>query len=124
MPAQNEMSMTIRDGIIAWFDGPEWDDVALKAMKEAEDRILSFAKANAPWADRTGLARERLTTYTSNDDGTIILELYHGVDYGLWLETIQSGRFATIMPTLESYAPFAFSMVTAAVRSARRGSNL
>ena len=124
MSGQNEMSMTIRDGIIAWFDGPEWDEVALKAMKEVEDQILSFAKANAPWADRTGLAREGLSTYTSNDDGTLILELYHTVEYGLWLETIQSARFATIMPTLESYAPFAFSKVTAAVRTARRGENL
>jgi len=111
----------INDGILAWFEGPEWDEVALKAFKEAETQILNTAQTYAPWADRTGDARAGLSTQVNEVDGQITLELFHTVDYGLWLETIQNGRFATIMPTLESYAPYAFSKAEAAIRAARRG---
>jgi len=73
-------------------------------------RILDYAKQNAPWQDRTGDARRLLDVDVQQDEDTIVIQLYHQVDYGLWLEVIESGRFAIIMPTLERFAGEAFTV--------------
>lgn len=113
----------IEDGVIAWFDGPEWDEVAASAFERAADMILSAAQADAPWTDRTGAARSGLDVTVESSGGVVILELFHTVDYGLWLEVIQNGRFATIMPTLERYAPGVFADASEDVAQAREGDN-
>lgn len=66
---------------------------------------LAFAQDQAPWEDRTGDARAGLDTDVRWEGETIVWEMYHTVDYGIWLETIQNGRFSVIMPTLELFAP-------------------
>ncbi|MGX9924108.1 hypothetical protein ACWIG4_30140 [Streptomyces sp. NPDC002248] len=76
-----------------------WADTVLDVGVEA----LEYAKANAPWEDRTGDARDGLDVDVDDSGNTIVLSLFHTVDYGQWLETIQNGRFAIIMPTLEIY---------------------
>ena len=116
-------TMIIQDGIIAWFDGPEWDEVAEGVFKDSEEKLSSKAKANAPWEDQTGEARAGLEAKASNDDGLISLYLYHTVDYGLWLEVIQNGRFATILPTLEEEATGIFREAGQAIARARQGHN-
>ncbi len=73
-----------------------------EAMSQGRGEVESYAKTNAPWADRTGAARNGLTASVYLEGGEIVLELAHTVDYGYWLEVIQEGRFATIMPTLEA----------------------
>jgi hypothetical protein len=78
-------------------------EVEAHALKMAEE-ILDYAKTNAPWEDRTGAARAGLDVAVQQDVEAIIIQLYHTVDYGLWLEVIQNGRFAIIMPTLERFA--------------------
>lgn len=70
--------------------------------RELAPRIEAYAKQNAPWTDRTGQARAGLGTNVYAQGTEVIIELYHSVDYGYWLEVIQSGRFAIIMPTLEA----------------------
>jgi len=86
----------------------EADIEVVKQMEEVmlavATRSLEYAKANAPWTDRTGDARRGLDVAVDNDGNAITLQLFHTVDYGLWLEVIQSGRFAIIMPTLQGYA--------------------
>lgn len=79
-------------------------DDAMDNARDIAQEILNDARANAPWADRTGAAREGLEVDVDREGGDIVITLAHTVDYGLWLETIQSGRFAIIMPTLEKYA--------------------
>jgi hypothetical protein len=74
-------------------------------MESGKERVEGYAKMNAPWADRTGAAREGLTASVSEHDAEITLELAHTVEYGIWLETIQDGAFAIIMPTLEALGP-------------------
>jgi hypothetical protein len=96
-------------------------DNAVEAFDEAQDAILGHAKAYAPWADRTGMAREGLETEVYEEAGEIYLELYHTVDYGQWLETIQNGAYAIIMPTLEMYAERVFNEAGAAVMSVEEG---
>lgn len=72
-------------------------------LRIAKD-VLEYAKANAPWEDRTGDARRGLDVAVDGDGDSIFLQLYHTVDYGLWLEVIQGGSYAIIMPTLQDYA--------------------
>lgn len=74
-----------------------------RLLTEAEN-MEAYAQANAPWADRTGEARSGLTADVDSDKGNVYVSLYHTVDYGRWLETIQGGRFAIIMPTLEQFS--------------------
>lgn len=81
--------------------GPSVEAHVLEVAIEA----LEFAKEQASWEDRTGDAREGLDTDVSRHGNMITWELYHTVSYGKWLETIQNGKFAIIMPTLELYAP-------------------
>lgn len=116
--------MIIEDGIIAWFDGPEWDKVVQDEFESKAPNIEADARANAIWEDQTGAARAGLTATVQNDEGFVTLSLAHTVDYGIWLETIQSGRFAIIMSTLEQhYGPLFKDAAQAAFR-ARRGRNV
>lgn len=102
--------------------GPRLDVLLATTPERAEEVMTLFgeraeaaARANAPWDDRTGDARAGLTAEVFMEDGLITLELYHTVEYGEWLEVIQDGRFAVIMPTLEALGPEAISASAAAV---------
>ena len=80
------------------------DDEAQAQLEEVAYDIEQAAKSNAPWQDQTGQARQMLYTEISSEGAVVVVTLAHGVDYGYWLETIQSGAYAIIMPTLEEYA--------------------
>lgn len=121
--ADDGMRLLIDDGIIIWFDGPEWDDVAAEAFDKAALNIKTYAQNNAPWTDRTGDARKLLDTAVELDKGEVTLLLGHGVEYGKWLELIQDGRFAIIMDTLEQYAPVVIASTIARLKTAREGRN-
>lgn len=82
------------------------------ALRMAPD-ILDYAKDNAPWEDRTGDARAGLDIDVDQENDSIYITLYHTVDYGLYLEVIESGKFATIMPTLEHYSGEVFGLMHA-----------
>lgn len=116
--------MIIEDGVIAWFEGPEWDEVVKDVFDRRRSDVEDYARGNAIWEDQTGAARAGLTAETENDQGFITLTLFHTVEYGVWLETIQSGRFAIIQRTLEAnYGPIFNEAAEAAFR-ARRGRNV
>lgn len=104
MSPDTNVRIILDDGILPWFNGPEWDVIATEAFAKRAPDIESYAKNNAPWDDRTGAARNGLTAEVNRMDGTISLDLFHTVDYGQWLEVIQNGRFAVILPTLEKFA--------------------
>lgn len=113
----------IEDGVIAWFDGPEWDEVVLEVFKDAAPRVANAARDAAIWEDHTGDARAGLTAEAVNVDGAIYMTLFHTVSYGYWLEVIQSGRFAVILKTLEENARPVFDEAARRVKSARKGDN-
>jgi hypothetical protein len=93
------------DSLSSLLAGGLHEDEALSAADSLAQEIESDAQFNAPWNDRTGAARDGLEAEASMEGGEVVITLMHTVDFGLWLETIQSGRFAIIMPTLEKYAP-------------------
>jgi len=111
----------ISDGIILWFNGPDFTEGAEQEFQDAAADILNYARQNAPWEDQTGQARAGLGVEVTKSFGEVMLSLYHTVDYGLWLEVIQNGRFATIMPTLERYAPEVFRRVGPTITSEHQG---
>lgn len=69
------------------------------------DRAESQMKNNAPWRDRTGAARAGLGATSNVSASQMEIVLFHSVDYGIWLEVRWSGRYAIILPTLESVGP-------------------
>lgn len=74
-----------------------------------------YAKANAPWADRTTDAREGLHTIVVNDAVTSAIWLGHGknIYYGFFLETYTYNgvSYAIIAPTIEHFAPQVMGMM-------------
>lgn len=88
--------------------GDSLDEGATQALEDLEAEILAYAQSNAPWNDRTGEARMGLVTDVVNEGDEVTLYLAHTAEHGQWLETIQNGRFAIIMPTLETFAPIIF----------------
>lgn len=78
------------------------DDQVLQIAEEQAINLQTYAQDNAPWTDDTGAARAGLTATARKEDGDVVLELYHTVEHGKWLELIQDGRFAIILPTLEA----------------------
>lgn len=85
----------------------EYEQRAVAAVvalfRRFEPTIENYAKANAPWMDRTGNARQTLFTVTDFARNVVTLYLSHGMEYGKWLELRNSGRYAIVMPTLEAH---------------------
>lgn len=84
-------------------------------MERGARQIEAYAKQNAPWTDITGAARDGLYADVYEDQDEIVLELGHSVAHGQWLETIQDGRFAIILPTLESLGNLVFKDAAQAI---------
>jgi hypothetical protein len=105
----SESAYHLDDGILAMLEGDPKGG-AREVFEHYAGVILAYAQDNAPWGDRTGAARAGLGVVVEELEGggAVGLSLYHSVDYGYWLEVIQSGRFAVIMPTLEMFAPQVF----------------
>jgi hypothetical protein len=118
----DESDFIVEDGFGALIMG------TIDPSQQAEDVflqyaiiILQYAKDNAPWADRTGDARNGLDVDVYQEGDQVVLELYHTVSYGEWLETIQDGAFATIMPTLERFAAEVFEAAGGTVTDVEEG---
>lgn len=88
------------------------DELEARAHDHVRE-IEAWMKEHAPWADRTGAAREGLGVEVERDTGEVSITVFHTVDYGIWLETIESGRFAILEPTLQYWAPIVFDDVGA-----------
>lgn len=117
---------------IVWKQGQSPRDLAMRIEKQYgvdkhvaaaaalaasfEPRLKAYAKANAPWTDRTGNARQTLFSVTDVEKERVTLYLSHRVDYGKWLELCNAGRYAIVMKTLEAHYP----MVAAAMKALYR----
>ena len=65
------------------------------------------AKANATWTDRTGNARTGLFGTSEADFAEHVVTIYlsHGavIDYGVYLELSNSGKWGVIMRTMQNH---------------------
>lgn len=81
------------------------DDMVSTVFRYYESQVENSARQNAPWTDRTSNARNGLIAQSGTEGKTHFLVLAHRVDYGIWLEVANGGRYAIIMPTIEQFAP-------------------
>lgn len=79
---------------------------ALKAILALADigakKVENYAKEHRPWTDRTGDARRRLTAKSYREENLLIIELAHGVPYGVYLELANAGKYAIIEEALRT----------------------
>lgn len=76
----------------------------LMLMQTAASKMESWAKQNAPWTDRTGQARQRLTGQAYWEDANIVVAaIAHQVDYGIWLELAHQRKYAILEKALEEH---------------------
>lgn len=69
-------------------------------------KIEEWMRANAPWTDQTGDARRELRAEVLDITGkAVLILLRHGVDYGVYLETVAGGSYAILGRTLDTWAP-------------------
>ena len=86
---------------LANFTFKTLDQMAGDASSFAEE-MLDYARKNAPWTDRTGEARAGLDTAVAIDNDTLEVFLFHTAEYGQWLEVRWGGKYAIIIPTVET----------------------
>lgn len=77
----------------------------LEAQKVCKTQVAPMlekrAKADRPWKDRTGNARRGLNAQVEVTTKEIVVQLRHGVEYGIFLELGHAGKYAILKPTLE-----------------------
>jgi len=66
------------------------------------------AKENAPWKDRTGNARQGLFGSTMVSPRSVRIALGHSVEYGVFLELANDGKYAILKPTIDAAVPEIF----------------
>lgn len=103
-------------GNIAEF-GPKVNKFITVTTDFAEGKGVDQMKLKAPWTDRTGAARGGLNGRTSHTGQGPIgftrhsITFAHGVDYGIWLEVANSGKFQIIMPTVLAVGKSVMSVI-------------
>lgn len=65
-----------------------------------KNTMESYAKRNAPWTDRTNMARNSLNGGGFLSQYDIVSYIAGGVDYQKWLEVISAGKWAILQPTV------------------------
>lgn len=74
-------------------------------------RLQAHAQANAPWTDRTGVAREGLVTIADVSTELVTIYLVTTAPYGVFLELARGGKYAIIMPTIEALMPEIYALM-------------
>jgi hypothetical protein len=68
--------------------------------------IETWMKANAPWTDRTGNARQALYTDVNHVVREMVeLIMAGGVEYQIYLELKNAGAYAIINPAIDHFGP-------------------
>ena len=90
---------------IVLYDQRAIEAVGIFANTQAKN-LERDAKKNRPWIDRTGEARKRLTGYVERIEHGYRIILAHGVDYGIWLELANEGKYGIVGKMIDIEAPF------------------
>lgn len=84
-------------------------------------KMEGYAKANAPWQDRTGEARAGLTGLSVAAADLVTVYLYHQADHGKWLEIARGGPYQIILPTLTAHYGEAMALLASILGGGGRG---
>lgn len=79
--------------------------LALDAQNIAME-MEAYAKQNATWEDNTAHARQFLkATVMWTNTNTLMVALSHQVDYGVYLELCNEGKYAILEKSIAQFAP-------------------
>lgn len=69
-------------------------------------QMEKWAKENVVWTDRTAHARLFITsTVKWTNTNTLMVALSHQVDYGVYLELCNEGKYAILERAIQEFAP-------------------
>lgn len=76
---------------------------AISESERTAAEMENHSKNTRPWTDRTGNARRSIYGYMDLNSSEI--RIYHGirVEYGVYLELSNGGRYRVIRPTVDAY---------------------
>lgn len=77
------------------------------------EQMADYAKNNHPWENRTGTAESRIDAKAEWKDTTLDISIKHGVDYGIWLEVCNGGKYAILEEARDSQVKLFTDMITA-----------
>ncbi len=85
----------------------EVENAVFEIFMKYKPQIENYAKANKPWKDRSGNAKQGLFSLVDRvPRQSVSITISHGViDYGIWLETRWAGRWAILLPTISYFEP-------------------
>ena len=63
------------------------------------------AKQNKPWKDITGHATQGLFGEAKAENTLLKVRVAHTMEYGIYLELCNSGKFSILQPTVQKNAP-------------------
>lgn len=89
---------------LSTFDA-QFDRALFVLSRVYATKATAYSRRNAPWTDRTGNARNGLSARAEKQGNIHRVTVFHGMPYGVWLETRFSGRFAIIRPTVDTLGP-------------------
>lgn len=100
-------------------------------MQYQAPKVQDYMRTNASWNDRTGNARNGLFARYGSGGGKLfgapmvggaggnmgehVIDIYHTVPYGIWLEVRWSGKYRIIVPTLQSEGPRVMAALSKAI---------
>lgn len=99
--------------------GTKLIDAVFAVAEFMADKVQNYARQNAKWQDRTGNARSGLFGVARKNERdsrgqfvglaqrTVEIYLSHGhtIEYGVFLELANAGRYAIIWPALDKHLP-------------------
>jgi hypothetical protein len=77
------------------------DRAVAGVVKQRSHIAEGWMKKEAPWTDQTGNARSGLRSTTEHVPKVVhIINLFHSVSYGIWLEVRFQGRYSIVIPAI------------------------
>lgn len=85
--------------------GDRVDRAVGQVMERQGDLATAYMKTNAPWTDRTSVARNGLGAIAFKQGTRWVLNLFGRANYQIWLEVKNGGKYAIITPTIQIWGP-------------------
>ena len=99
MPGADQVVSSLK----AWADRRRGAIIAL--AQDWAGTLEAKAKEDRPWTDRTSNARTGLFGAVEVKGQQVLIRLGHSVEYGVFLELAQDGKYAILKPTLDAAVP-------------------
>jgi len=108
------------------FNLQKWEKAAEGALRDelqhGADTVKQRMKTEHRWKNQTGAAEQNLDCQVFEAEGAKVrLIAFHGVPYGVHLETMQAGRLQVLYPTLRSEWPRILANMARAAKAVAGG---